>query len=100
MRVLVLLLLPLMAACSNFPELDAAQSSGARDAPFPRLLPLDRLLTGPAPRASADDIDTITARAAGLDARAGRIASRRATGADLRRLSRLRQRADALRATD
>jgi hypothetical protein len=77
----LLLLAALAAGCSSFPALDARTSRAAAQAPYPSLLPLDRLLAAAAPRAGAADpaIDPaagVAARAAGLRARAAALRAR------------------------
>ncbi|WP_206080264.1 hypothetical protein [Pacificoceanicola onchidii] len=88
-----------LSACTTFPELDAAQTPGVENAAFPKLVPLDGLLTGPEPRATVEMAQGIEGRIAGLQARASRLrrlsAAPRGVGS---RLARLRQKAAALRA--
>ena len=43
MRALVLLPLLAVAACTQFPELDATATPGVAETPYPDLLPLERL---------------------------------------------------------
>ncbi|ATI41279.1 hypothetical protein CBW24_04195 [Pacificitalea manganoxidans] len=45
--ILTLCLAPLLAGCTEFPELDAAITPEARQAAYPTLLPIDQI-TGPA----------------------------------------------------
>ena len=93
--------LPVLAGlggCAQFPELDATQTPGVATAPYPRLLPLEALLNGAAPRASEAEIALVEGRVGALRARADRlqrveIAPRGIDG----RLVRLRQKAAALR---
>lgn len=90
----------LLASCAQFPELDASQTPGVADAPYPQLVPLDSLLIGTEPRATTDMIASVTGRAEGLRARASRIKRRPvgpASGID-RRVAQLRQNAAKLRA--
>lgn len=89
-----------LAACAQFPELDATQTPGVANAPYPALVPLDSLLTGPEPRATIEMVGRVEARAANLKARAARLKSATAgPGAGIdRRVARLRQKAAELRA--
>ncbi len=101
LALLCVLALPLAVptGCARFPELDAAQTPGVMDAPYPRLVPLEPLLNGPVPRASAADIPEVEGRVAGLRARAARLQAVQVGPGDVaRRVARLRQRAAALRA--
>lgn len=90
----------LLAGCTQFPELDTTQTPGVADAPYPKLVPLDSLINGPAPIATVDMIGSVTGRAAGLRARATRMQRRPvgpASGID-RRVAQLRQKAAQLKA--
>ncbi len=72
----VLVALPLLAACAQFPDLDAAVSEEAKTAPPPELVPVERIL-GPAtavPPSTGDETEEeLRARAAALRARANRL---------------------------
>ncbi|PYG28062.1 hypothetical protein [Pelagimonas varians] len=95
-----LFLSALLAGCTQFPELDSSQTPGVFDAPYPQLVPLDDLINGAPPRATADMIGSVTGRAAGLRARAVRIKRLPvgpSSGTD-RRVAQLRQKAAQLRA--
>ncbi|WP_094021755.1 hypothetical protein [Maliponia aquimaris] len=103
LRTLLLCCLPALAAglggCAQFPELDAAQTPGVADAPYPRLLPLEALLNGPAPRASEAAIATVEGRVGALRARAARLQRIDIAPSGVQgRLARLRQKAAELRA--
>jgi len=88
-----------LSGCAQFPELDAMQTPGVEDAPYPKLLPLDTLLNGPAPRASEATLVQVEGRLAALRARADRLQQVPADGQDTdSRMARLRQKASALRA--
>lgn len=88
-----------LSACTQFPELDAAQTPGIGQAPYPKLISLDGLLVGPEPRATVDVITNVQGRVAGLQARAARLRRVTAGPAGIEaRLARLRQKAAALRA--
>lgn len=69
MRLPVLILSGLVAACAPFPELDAL---GEDAGPPPQLLPIDQLLAQAGP-ASGDPGAGLAARAAALKARAAAI---------------------------
>lgn len=88
-----------LAACTQFPELDQTATPGVAEAPYPTLLPLGELLTGPAPRATPEVRAGVEARAAGLQARAAALQRARIGPAgDIdQRVKRLRQKAAALR---
>jgi hypothetical protein len=63
-----------LAGCATFPEVDALPPEAARPSP-PRLVPIDRILTGAetaAPEGEAPGA-ALTARAEALRARAGRL---------------------------
>lgn len=87
-----------LTGCTQFPELDATQTPGVAEAPYPDLLPLDALLNGAVPRATPGEAAAVEGRVAALKARASRlqrveIAPRGVDG----RLLRLRRKAAALR---
>lgn len=74
MRLILALTLAALAGCTSFPELDAAQTPGIETAAYPRLLPLDTLLTEEGdPRATPEATDDLAARVAQLRARADRL---------------------------
>ncbi|EYD76102.1 hypothetical protein Rumeso_02291 [Rubellimicrobium mesophilum DSM 19309] len=87
----------LLAACAEFPALDARIPESERAAVPPPLLPLGDLL------AQADSLPAQPAFAPGLAAEAERLQAQAAalpapaTGDDARRLADLRARAEALR---
>lgn len=62
-----------LGACAQFPELDAATDPAVFDRDYPRILPIDGLLTGPEPRATPEVAGSVQARAAALKARAARL---------------------------
>lgn len=64
--------LVLAASCTPFPELDSQNPAGVQ-ADYPRLVPLDDLLNGPAPRTSVDQIGDMQSRLAALRARSGAL---------------------------
>ncbi|MGP6087932.1 hypothetical protein [Antarctobacter jejuensis] len=87
-----------LTACTQFPELDAAQTPGVETAPFPKLLPLDDLLGGPMPEVSAETITYVEGRVGALQARADRLRRAQvAQGPVDSRIARLRQKAADLR---
>ncbi|MCT4370403.1 hypothetical protein CLG85_008745 [Yangia mangrovi] len=61
MRLVLLTLLALTGACTDFPEFDGSQSPGVAGAPWPRLVPLSGLLEGQPPARTqpemAEDLD-------------------------------------------
>lgn len=64
----------LLAACTGFPALDGKVSATARAAAYPKLLPINDLLTRPSPpRLSETDVAALTARAARLRRRAAAL---------------------------
>ncbi|WP_371039211.1 hypothetical protein [Rhodosalinus sp. FB01] len=87
---LFMLALTALAACTQFPDLDAAVAPDVANAPYPRLLPIEEVL-GPdrPPRATPEAAERLSLQAAALQARA-----RTATGSEAAALS---ARADALR---
>jgi len=70
--------LPMLAACAEFPEIDAAERAAAGPTLAPEIAPIDPLLT----RAhslrdsSASPADSLESRAARLRARAARLRAR------------------------
>lgn len=90
-----LLLAMALAACSDLPRFDATGLDAAREAPYPRLVPLERAL------ASADTPPRFTeAEAASLRARAASLAGSVASGSHAdpaARIARLRALAEVLR---
>ncbi len=77
-----------LAACTQFPELDAAVDPAVYDQDFPRLQPLDQLLTSPERRVSPAIEGQIKDRVARLRARAGRLAGPVVDAATKRRMAR------------
>ena len=81
------LLLPLfLAACSppaDAPDLSARDAAGR---PWPRLLPLDTLLTAPDPRIGPEQEEADAARAARLRARAEALSAPAISPKDLDRI--------------
>ncbi|EPX82056.1 hypothetical protein [Salipiger mucosus] len=69
----LLLAAALLAACTQFPELDATQTPGVATAPYPDLVPLDWLTDAPEPRATPEMRAGIEGRVAGLRGRAARL---------------------------
>lgn len=92
-----LCLVTALAGCTQFPELDAVQTPGVLDAPYPDLVPLGGLLNGPEPRATVAVIQQVEGRVSGLRARAARLQRMQVgpRGID-DRIARLRQKAAAL----
>ncbi|WGW03701.1 hypothetical protein [Tropicibacter oceani] len=90
-----------LSGCAQFPELDAVQTPGIEQAPYPALVPLDGLLANPEPRATLAVLGQVQGRVSGLQARADRLRRMRATPAALSdRVARLRQKAATLRAAE
>lgn len=112
-----------VAACTQFPELEDGRLDTDRSAKFPGFRPMNELLDAPEPTATAEDIQTLTGRADALHGRGAELqgmspdplAAQRQDRASLRelvdhkndppegfdqRLSRLKQKAAALRAED
>lgn len=90
-----------LAACTQFPELDEAATPGVAEAPYPDLVPLDTLLTGPDEiRAVPETVPEVEARVDLLRAKADRLMGARVSqsAAVPTRLARLRQKAEDLRA--
>ncbi|WP_425038451.1 hypothetical protein [Primorskyibacter sp. S187A] len=65
-----------LAACAQFPQLDAVEEGGVDTAPYPQLLPLEQLTEGPALTATPQVRSGILARAESLRARAARLSNR------------------------
>lgn len=92
-----------VAGCTQFPELDAAETPGVAQAPYPALVPLDGLLTERAPpQATPEVIDAVQGRAEGLRGRGAALQGQPGVAADsvAARVALLRQKADALRAAE
>ncbi|MGY9047195.1 hypothetical protein P775_27990 [Puniceibacterium antarcticum] len=68
MRFLPALLL--LCACAQFPELDSTQTPGVDSMPYPRLVPVDTLLTGDTPEATPEMRDGVLGRVSALQSRA------------------------------
>lgn len=75
MRLAPLVLVLPFAACVQFPEIDDATDQVARDAAYPKLIPLDTV-----PQSSAQDLtdqqevqERLEQRVSGLQARAARL---------------------------
>lgn len=72
MRFLPVILV-LLSACAQFPELDATATPGVAEAAYPDLVPMETLLTAPEPRATPQARAGVEGRAAALRARADRL---------------------------
>ncbi|KNG92660.1 hypothetical protein [Pseudaestuariivita atlantica] len=84
-----MLLLPAaLAACSQFPELDAAVDPGIYDRDFPALLPIDTLIASPARLVTPDLEGQVLSRVAALRARAARLGGPVVDAATKRRMAR------------
>lgn len=69
----LLCLLALSTACTNFPELDAAEPAEAKNSDYPSLLPLDQLLAAPDPIATPEVLEGVQSRVQALKSRANRL---------------------------
>lgn len=99
MRLCALCLAAGLAACTQFPDLDATRTPGVADAPYPDLVPIDTLIAGPEPRATEAAIGQVQGRVSGLQASAARLRGVSAGPQGISgRVARLRQRAAALKA--
>lgn len=90
----------LLSGCAQFPVLDETATPGVNTAAYPDLLPLDGLTFEPPARATPEARADIEARAARLRSRALALQSA-SVGANRgleRRMQRLQQRANQLRA--
>lgn len=77
---LVLLAVPVLAGlagCTQFPAVDHATDPAVFQAPYPGLLPFDRLQASAVPPEPADPGAALAARAAALRARAAALKARR-----------------------
>lgn len=89
-HIIFVLPIAMLAACTQFPELDATVAPELENAAYPELLPLEPILA----HASTDSIDPVQAqsdlqgRLAGLRARADRLRGGVLTGAEKQRLER------------
>ncbi|WP_456386903.1 hypothetical protein [Profundibacter sp.] len=64
----------LLAGCSDFPELDAAITSAARNADYPNLLPIDQLIADAQQvQISPETVTNLEGRISHLNARAARL---------------------------
>lgn len=59
-----------LTACGKAPELDASLPAGLSQRATPDLVPVETLLSAPAPRATTEAAEALEARAARLEARA------------------------------
>jgi len=83
MRISGVLLI--LGACTPFTEIDVPISDAARNAPWPVLLPMDRILTQSPNATNAEDIArNIQARANNLRSRANALRSRQIIERDMR----------------
>ncbi|SFA70567.1 hypothetical protein SAMN05421688_0232 [Poseidonocella pacifica] len=73
MRCLLLAACLALGACANVPELDARIGPDVASAPYPDLLPLDQLLTGTPASEPEAERESLAARRAALEARAGAL---------------------------
>lgn len=97
MRICALLLAAGLAACTQFPELDATRSAAVANAPYPDLVPIETLLAGPEPQATEAVIGQVQGRVAGLQAKATRLRGVSAGPQGIAgRVTRLRQKAAGL----
>ncbi len=72
-----LIALVLIAACTQFPDLDSRTTRAAADAPYPDLVPIDALLSGlPPPERGERIARGLAGRAAALRARAAVLRGR------------------------
>jgi hypothetical protein len=87
-----------LTGCAQFPDLDAVQTPGVSEAPYPELLPLDALLGGAVPEVSGVAAARVERRVEALRGRADRLLrAELAQGGVDARLARLRQKAAELR---
>jgi len=74
MRYIAILCLTTLAACSQFPSLEEDAALGARDAPYPALVPTESLRTQiPGAQIIDDSQAALEARIARLRSRAARL---------------------------
>ena len=75
MRLIALILIPFLAACTQFPQLDDAVSARAQDANYPDLVPVNGLLARAEPQNGTPEqtVAAMNARVAALRARASRV---------------------------
>lgn len=84
---LALLCSAALAACTEFPELDAAVPASEVQGAYPRLLPIDQVIGGETATVGEEDVEALQARVAALKARAAALERRRGvTPADRARL--------------
>ena len=91
MRASLLISGLLLAACAQFPALDAALDAADRSAPFPDLVPIEPILAAADARTPTPQDLSLDVRIAALEARAERLRGRPVAG-PLR--ARLRQGVD------
>ncbi len=65
-----------LGGCADFPDLGAAVSSRAQNAPYPRILPLDQLLAAAPPHMSDSGLGPLPGRLARLRHQARILRSR------------------------
>jgi len=85
----LILLVPALGACTQFPDLDHTQTTRLENADYPALVPIEPILA----RASAPSVDpareqaALNSRLAALRARASRMRGSVLTGAEKQRLA-------------
>ncbi|ETX13042.1 hypothetical protein OCH239_13590 [Roseivivax halodurans JCM 10272] len=62
-----------LAACTTFPEIDAAETPGIDNAPYPDLVPIETLLAAEPPRATPELRAGVESRASALRGRASAL---------------------------
>ncbi len=98
MRLCALCLAAGLAACTQFPELDATRAPGVANAAYPDLVPIGTILAGPEPRATKAAVGEVQGRVAGLEATASRLRQTSAGPQGVSdRVARLKQRAATLK---
>lgn len=76
MRLIPALTLAALAGCTSFPELDAAQTPGIENAPYPQFVPIETLLADDTPVSTTPEaMEEVAARVAALRARAARLSA-------------------------
>ncbi len=80
MRAILLAATLLLAACAQFPALDATLEATDRSAPFPDLVPIEPILAAADARTAAPQDLSLDARIAALEARAARLRGRPVAG--------------------
>ena len=72
---LIILICLMAAACTPFPEVDAAERADVKSAKFPKVVPMEQVLSPPATRLDENSEANLEGRITGLKHRAKKLQS-------------------------